>query len=131
MGLEVKPGAWCADMLDAFAPSLDANPWGWGTAAEVLGGAFAFEVDGGACRALVAVRPVVRSAGTRLDVVGVVSIGERLRAADFDAAMLDIARRFDARALAMATLRPHIAHAAARVGWRPAGVLMVKRMDLQ
>lgn len=122
---------WDLPLLDAFAPSVLANPWGWGTPMEVLSGSHAFELHDGNRHALFAVKPVVREHGTRLDITGLVSTGDRLNAADLDAAMVNIAYRFNARALAFATLRPHIATSAKRMGWSSAGELLTKRLDLQ
>ena len=89
----------------------------------------AFEVTQDASRALVAVRPVQSSAGKRLDVMALVSTGDRLDALDFDAAVTSIARQIGAGQLAMATIHPHIARACQRAGWTPTGQLMVKFLE--
>jgi hypothetical protein len=124
----VKRRLWDLDLLAEFAPSVEANPWGFGRAAEVLDGAQAFEYRHAGQRALVAVRPVHRLDGTRLDVVGLVSTGDRLQAFAFDAAMHQIATECQAQALAMTTQRQHIANVAHRTGWKQTGVLMIKNL---
>ena len=131
MGLEVTHLNWDADLVESFAPSVAANPWGFGTAEEVLRGSHAFEYQQAGQRVLIAVRPVVRSEGTRLDVTGLVSLGDRIQAATIDGVMLQIAGRFGAKALAMSTMRNHVENTARRIGWNRAGVLMTKRLDLQ
>jgi hypothetical protein len=82
----MNPLPWTLELLDDFAPSVAANPWGFGTVREVLTGceAWAYEQDGQ--RALLAVRPVTREAGTRLDVIALVSTGDRLTGATSAAA---------------------------------------------
>lgn len=127
----IKQRDWNAELLEAFAPSVLANPWGFGTALEVLAGSEAFEYSHEGQRALIAVRPVQREHGTRLDVTGLVSTGERMRAPDVDAALLYLANGFGAKALAMSTLRPHLVAACKRTGWTEAGALMVKRLEIQ
>jgi hypothetical protein len=117
---------WSPDLVDAFQPSIDANPWGYGTALEVLNGCHAFEYGKASQHALIAVRPVQRQAGTRLDVIALVSTGDRLEANAFDDRMLTIASLFGANQLAMSTLRPHVAAVAKRSGWINTGVLMIK-----
>lgn len=89
----------------------------------------AFEVTQDASRALVAVRPVSSSAGKRLDVMGLVSTGDRLDALDFDAAVTSIAKQIGAKQLAMATIHPHIARACQRAGWIQTGQLMIKILE--
>ena len=117
---------WCQALVDGFQPSIDANPWGFGTALEVLNGCHAFEYEHYGQRAIVAVKPVARQDGTRLDIVGLVSTGDRLDARTFNEGLLDIAARFDATQFAMTTLRPHLAKQCARTGWIQSGVLMIK-----
>ena len=63
MAVEVNRIKWCADLVDDFAPSIAANPWGYGTPGEVLHGAEAFEYRNGGEHALLAVRQVRRKAG--------------------------------------------------------------------
>ena len=120
---------WSPELVAEFAPSVAANPWGFGEPLEVLQGCHAFEYQSNGQRALIAVRPVARQAGTRLDVVGLVSTGNRLNALEFDAALMGIAAQFSAAQLAMTTLRPHIANQAKRSGWIQSGVLMIKPIN--
>lgn len=120
---------WDDSLVQAFEPSVLANPWGFGTAMEVLSGCHAFEYEQGQQRALFAVRPIAREHGNRIDVTALVSIGDRLSAENFDAAMIAIAHKFNARALGFATMYPHIVQAAKRTGWTESGALMTKRLD--
>lgn len=120
---------WTPELVSEFAPSVNANPWGFGRAEEVLHGAEAFEYALQNQRALIAVRPVRRIDGTRLDVVGLVSTGDRLHAFEFDAAMNQIAKEFEAKIMAMTTKRLHVANVASRTGWQQTGVLMIKNME--
>ena len=124
----MKPQAWSLDLIDEFAPSVAANPWGFGTPLEVLKGceAWAYEQDGQ--RALLAVRPVTREAGTRLDVIALVSTGNRLDGAAFDAAVTQLGHQYQAKQLAMSTLRPHVAAVCHRTGWTDTGILMIKKI---
>lgn len=126
----MKPLAWTLDLIHDFAPSVAANPWGFGTELEVLKGceAWAYAQDGQ--RALIAVRPVTRSAGTRLDVIALVSTGDRLDGATFDAAVNQLGHHYQARQLAMSTLRPHVAAVCRRTGWEETGILMIKKIGL-
>ncbi len=120
---------WTPDLIADFQPSIEANPWRHGSAFDVLQGARAFEVCQDESRALVAVRTVKNSAGTRLDVMALVSTGDRLDAVAFDAAVTHIAHTLGAKQLAMATIHPHIAKACARAGWIPTGQLMIKILE--
>ncbi len=129
MAPELIQHPWDEHLLQAFGPSVEANPWGWGTAMEVLHGCHCFEYVQGGQRALLAVRPVVRDAGTRLDVAGLVSLGDRIQAKPMGQALGQLAQHFEARALAMTTLRPHVAAVARRIGFEQTGVLMIKRLD--
>ena len=123
---EVIPCAWSADLFNDLQPALDVNPWGPGTPLQVLDGCCAFEYVAGKQRALIAVRPVQRGIANRLDIAALVSTGERLHAAQFDAAITQIARKFNADTLAMTTARDHVAAVAKRTGWIQTGVLMIK-----
>ncbi len=130
MGPELIQHPWDEHLLQAFGPSVEASPWGWGTALEVLNGCQCFEYLQGGQRALLAVRPVVREAGTRLDVAGLVSLGDRIQAEPMRQALEQLAHRFEARALAMTTIRPHVSAVARRIGFEQTGVLMIKRTDV-
>lgn len=120
---------WDAALLAQFLPSVEANPWGWGTPYEVLSGSIAYAIERGAQRAIIAVRPIERQQGLRLDITGMVSTGQRLCAPDVGRALDQIGAQFGARAIAMATLRPHLARAALRIGFVQAGVLMTRRTE--
>ncbi len=108
-------------------PSVEASPWGpLEGPGDVLGGSFLFEFEQGRARALLAVRPVALQLGARLDVVGLVSLGERMHSGAIDAAACDIARQMGAQQLAMCTQQDHVARQCARHGWTQTGVVMTK-----
>lgn len=113
-----------------MAPSVAASPWG-GLASplEALRGSFVFAYEDGGQRAFFAVRPIDFAAGQRLDVVGLVSTGDRLQGAAFDAALIATARCFGAKVLAMTTARPHIERQCMRNGWTRSGVVMTKELE--
>jgi len=123
---QVTPIAWDRQDIAVFDPCCLVNPFGYGTAPEILAGAYGFEYLQANSRALIAVKPVQRAGGVRLDVVGLVSTGDRLTAAGIDAAMTNIAARFGANLLTMATMRDHVARVARRAGWIETGVTMIK-----
>lgn len=120
------------DHVNALQPSVDANPWGpLASAGDVLGGAYLFEIEHDGSDALIALRPNAFAHGLRLDVVGLVSTGNRLQAAPLDAALLGIARQFGAHQLAMCTMRPHVERQCLRAGWKKTGVVMTKKIYVE
>jgi len=119
---------WGPELVDELQPSISMNPWRYGTALEVLNGCHAFELENGSQRVLVAVRPVQRQGGVRLDVVGLVSTGDRFESAKVFDGLDHIANLFSADQIAMATAVPHIARQCQRAGWLDAGVLMTKQI---
>lgn len=128
---QVTPTAWTPEMVEAMRPSVEASPWG-GLAVphEALHGSHLFTFTDGGQRALVALRPVVFGRGTRLDVVGLVSQGDRLHGAQFDEALLGTARCFGASVLAMTTAREHIERQCLRQGWERTGSVMTKAIHV-
>jgi len=124
--------AWTADHVRALLPSVDASPWGpLEGPGDALGGAFLFEFEQGRAHALVAVRPVSLALGVRLDVVGLVSDGERMRSGALDAAVCGIAQQLGAQQVAMCTKHEHVARQCARHGWQQTGVVMTKGLYVQ
>lgn len=117
---------WSAGLLAEFQPAVDAAVSGQGTALEMLNGCHAFEFVEGDRRALLAVHPLKREAGTILEVCALVSTGDRLGMGALDACMGHIAARFDAKVLSMATGLPHVEKSAKRSGWVTTGVTMQK-----
>jgi hypothetical protein len=117
---------WTADLVDAFAPSAAANPFGPLSApGDVLQGSYLYEITDGPRRALMAVRPLDLTHGRRLDIVGLVSLGDRLHAGYMlDQAVPLIAAEHGADVLAMCTQRAHIVRQCARRGWEISGVVM-------
>lgn len=123
---------WTVDHVAALQPSVAASPWGpLASAGDVLGGAFLFEFEQGGAHALVALRPNNFAHGMRLDVVGLVSTGDRLPVGALDVALLGVARQFGADQLAMCTMRPHVERQALRSGWKKTGTVMVKNLYVQ
>lgn len=121
--LTVKP--WTPDLARAFVPSVEANPWGpLENLLDVLGGAFLFEFRQGGAHALAAARPVACANGRRLDVVGLVSAGDRLTAEHVRGLSLAMAARLECDMLAMTTMRPHLARTCVRAGWAETGQLL-------
>lgn len=123
---------WTLEHVQALQPSVDANPWGpLASAGDVLGGSFLFEIEQGGAHALMALRPNAFAHGVRLDVVGLVSTGDRLQAAPLDAALLGLARQFGAQQLAMCTMRAHVERQCLRSGWQKTGVVMTKKLYVE
>ncbi|GKT19558.1 hypothetical protein AVHY2522_22920 [Acidovorax sp. SUPP2522] len=120
--------AWDASHVEALMPSVLASPWPLEGARDVLQGALLYEFSQGRSHALLAVRPVPLAGGLRLDVVGLVSDGERLQGAAIDAAAVQVARSLGCQALAMCTVSAHVEKVCARTGWERAGVVMQKRV---
>lgn len=124
----MKPLQWTPEHIEAFGPSVLASPFGMAGPLDVLVGSFLYEFSEGSHRALIAARPLTFAQGKRLDVVGLVSLGERLKPAALDAALMDIAKAHGAQAVAMCTKWPHIARACARAGWTYTGQIMNKKV---
>jgi len=123
---------WTLDDLHALQPSVDASPWGpLASAADVLAGSFLFEFEQGGAHALIALRPNQFAHGVRLDVVGLVSTGDRLPVGALDVALLGIAGQFGADQLAMCTARPHVERQALRSGWQKTGVVMTRKLYVE
>lgn len=125
----IVPIAWDAERIAAMLPSVHASPWPLDGPKDALSGALLFDFTHGGAHALLAVRPVRLTHGTRLDVVGLVSDGDRLSAAAIDAAAVRIAREYGAQALAMCTVRGHLVKACARNGWNITGMVMAKELN--
>ena len=133
LAAKVKPvTTWAPEHVLALMPSVQASPWGpLEGPGDVLGGSFLFEFEQGGAHALLAVRPVQLQLGVRLDVVGLVSTGDRMQSGAIDAAACDIARQLGAQQLAMCTQRNHVAQQCARHGWTESGVVMTKGLYVQ
>lgn len=126
----MTPTAWTPAHVEAFADSVNASPFGMAGPVDVLAGSFLYEFSDGPHRAFLAARPLTFASGKRLDVVGLVSLGERLQPAALDAALMEIANAHGAQAVAMCTKWPHIARACARAGWTYTGHVMNKKVTL-
>ena len=126
------PLEWDLQRVRAMVPSVDASPWGpLESAGDVLAGSFLYEFGQGGARALVAVRPVSLAHGRRLDVVGLVSLGDRMRSGELSAAVCEIGRGFGAVQVAMCTKHEHVARQCARHGWEQTGVVMTRAINVE
>lgn len=109
---------------------MHANPFGpLEGPLDVLGNSYLYELTEGRSRALVAVRTVDLQGGRRLDVVGLVSTGDRLSAATVARALDDMAAMNHADQLAMCTQRGHLVKSASRHGWAVSGLVMTKGIE--
>ncbi len=118
---------WTPEHVRALLPSVEASPWGPQEGpADVLAGAYLFDYQEGGAHALLAVRPVTLQRGSRLEVVGLVSLGDRLRGAALDRALSGIAQAMGAEHLAMCTKNNHVARQCERHGWQRSGVIMTR-----
>lgn len=127
----MKPVEWTREAFEAFRPSVAASPWGLEGLADVLTGAFLYQFEAGSRSALVAARPVYVEGGTRLDLVGLVSIGDRLRIEEFGPEFEQIARAHGANEVAMCTKWPHVVRSCRRGGWAVTGTVMSKKIHEQ
>jgi hypothetical protein len=125
---QVRQRIWEPGHVTALAPSVAVSPWPLAGALDVLAGSLLYEFTSGKAHALIAVRPVDRESGRRLDVVGLVSDGERLRSAELDVALLSIAHELGCQVMAMCTKVPHVIKSCARRGWEISGMVMVKEI---
>lgn len=121
--------SWAPEHVEALLPSVAASPWPMEGPGDVLTGAMLYEFTHGASHALLAVRPVALAGGRRLDVVGLVSDGDRLNGAAIDGAAVAIARELDCQALAMCTQRAHVVRTCTRMGWQITGMVMAKGIN--
>lgn len=115
-----------ADIL-AFTPSVEASPFGpLEGLADVLEGCGLYEFEADTRRALIATRYEQLQLGRRLTVAGLVSTGDRLRAAEVLPELDNLAAVLGADQIAMATRRAHLVKAATRFGWVVSGVVLTK-----
>lgn len=127
---QVDQKQWTPDDVRALMPSVLASPWPLEGAADVLTGALLYEFQHGQSHALMAVRPVALAGGLRLDVVGLVSLGERMQGAAIDAAAVSVARANGCSVVAMCSQVPHVIKTSTRQGWKATGVVMCKGVGL-
>lgn len=127
---QVVPRTWAPEHVQALLPSVLANPWPLAGPIDVLGGATLYEFTHGRSHAYMAVRPVPLDGGRRLDVVGLVSDGERLRCGEFGRAVLSIAQAHECAAMAMCTQRAHVVRGCMREGWKITGMVMARNINV-
>lgn len=129
---QVSPTAWDAETITALQASVDANPWGpFESVRDVFMGSHLFTYSRERERALLAVRPVPLAHGTRLDVVGLVSLADRLNAAAVVGSLEYLARELGAQQLAMCTQRAHLVKSCTRLGWSVTGQVLTKGLYVQ
>ena len=128
--MTLEPINWTADHVAAFAPSVAASPIGpISTPERVLDGATLLEYRHGPQHALLAVKGVALPLGNRLDVVGLVSDGERIASAPALEALRRFALLHQINYMTMQTRREHVARACQRAGWERTGVVMVGKVN--
>lgn len=126
--------AWDDHVSALMQPSIEASPWAMVSGfANVLANAHLFEVHQGASRVLLAMRGTEREHGRLLEVVGMRSLGERVRASETVAVVEQIARDCYERVdlLSMTTRHAHLAAGCVRMGWAEAGTVVNKALRLQ
>lgn len=124
---QVIPVPWDAERIAALQPSVDAGPWGpFEDARDQFYGASLYEYVRGRELALLAVRPERLAHGTRLDVVGLVSLADRLNSAAVVASLEGLAAEHGAQQLAMCTRRAHLVKSCTRLGWNVTGQVLTK-----
>lgn len=129
---KVTPRRWDADVLNALRALVPVSSYGGiANVAEMMQGAHLYDFTHGNCHALLAVRPVRFAGGSRLDVVGLLSDGDRLQAAQLDGALRSIALELDTSLLVMTTQIPHVAKQCQRMGWTITGAVLTSPVQFQ
>jgi hypothetical protein len=76
----MTPTPWTVEHCRAFAPALDRNPYGCLEApADILTGAYLYRFEHSAQSALIAAKPLRLAHGVRVEIVGMVSTGNRFQ----------------------------------------------------
>lgn len=124
---------WDDQTRELMQPSADASPFALLESFEdALGNAHLFQIEQDAARVLLAVRGVQLQHGRLLEVVGMRSLGQRVRAADLVPCVEAIARDvYQADLLTMCTRRPHLVRGCERMGWTAAATIVNKPLRLQ
>lgn len=121
----MKPAAWTSETLAALA--VAPNPFGkLASIEEIMQGAHLYSYERGAVRVLVAVRPVTFSGGTRLDLMGLRSLGNRLNRVDFFAALDRLGEAYGAQIMGCCTQVPHVADYCTKSGYSVTGAILTK-----
>lgn len=126
----IERASWSGESLRAMARARSA----FGPLAsvdEIMRGADLYEYQDGASRAFVAVRPVILSGGTRLDIVGLASVGQRLAAHPFHAALDALADDYGAQIMACMTQVPHVAKSCQAHGYAITGAVLTKNRGMK
>ena len=121
----MKKVDWTDESLRAIARGR--SPFGpLASLDQMMAGAELYEYQHGASRAFVAVRPVHLAKGMRLDIVGLASVGQRLAAHEFHAAVDSLARDYRADLLACCTSVAHVAKSCTGHGYTLTGAILTK-----
>lgn len=124
------PATLDGDTLRQLTLAADASPWGLDDPVGLFTGVHLYDYAHAGQHALVALRPVDTAHGRRLEVVGLVSDGDRLQGAGVVAALDEAARAYGAQVLAMCTRHGHVLRALERGGWRQTGAVAIKTMGV-
>lgn len=121
----MQPAAWTDNALAAMRGA--SSPFGpLASLEEMMRGAELYEYQHGQSRAYVAVRLVSLDGGKRLDVVGLASVGQRLAAREFNAAVDRLAVAYGADLIACCTSVPHVAKSCTGHGYTLTGAILTK-----
>lgn len=125
---------WDDAACEAMAPSAAASPWALVEGfADNLGNSHLWQIDQGGSRVLLAVRGLTMQHGNLLEVVGMRSLGERVRGAQLVPVIERLAREVygNVDLLSMCTRHDHLARGCERHGWGRSGVIVNKPLRLQ
>jgi hypothetical protein len=121
----MQKAEWSSEAMRALARGRSAfGPLA--SVEDITAGADLYEYRHGDSRAFVAVRPVYLSKGLRLDIVGLASVGQRLAAHEFHAAVDGLARDYRADLLACCTTVAHVAKSCKNNGYTLTGAVLTK-----
>lgn len=126
--------AWDDHASALMQASVEASPWAMVSGfANVLANAHLFEVRQAGTHVLLAMRGSEREHGRLLEVVGMRSLGERVRASELVPVVEQIARECYERVdlLSMTTRHAHLVAGCVRMGWAEAGTVVNKALRLQ
>lgn len=113
-----------------MAPSVAASPFGpLSGPLDVLMGSDLYEMEGAGQRVLMAVKLRELAHGRRLDIVGLVSTGNRLNSQALADGVSALTNLYRADLVTMCTQRAHIVRGCARHGWEISGVVMNLKAD--
>lgn len=123
---------WDDEAVEAFAPCMAASPWGaLAGVRESLAGANLWVLQAERRHVLIAVRGLNLEHGRQLEVTGIRSLGERMRAPELGAALDAMAQAYgNVDQLSMCTRHAHLVRGCERQGWAVTGTVMLKQLRL-